>query len=205
MARIPIFDSEAVEGSSGLLVEHSLSQNDWRTSRPVRLSGDQRNVSYEFILSGRNLSAWALEWYQEFWGDNPYINIVGSTGLPSGMRQDADISNNFPGERVFPGSLASYPWAREQISLAGLAGAITHYNITRYVTMTVPSAGNAECRWFPMLVHGYWVRLKIRTTTATAQVSPLPQLRVYAHVGGASELAEYCERLAVPFDWVIPE
>lgn len=207
MARIPIFDSVAVVGNQGIAVDNGLAQDSWVPSRPVRLTGglagDQRNISHEFVLSGDSLSAWDIEWYQEFWGDTPYVNVVGPENIPPAMRQGASVGP-FPVERVFPGSGAAYPWAREQIAIAGLAGVIAHYDITRQVTMTVPAIGGAHCKWFPMLVHGYWTRLQVRTTTATAGVT-LPRLRIFAHVGGATNIAEYTERIDVPFDWGIPE
>jgi len=207
MGRIPIFDSEASVGSNGLGVDHALAQDSWVISRPVRLTGgpagDQRNISYEFVLSGLSLTDWAIEWYQSFWGDTPWVNLVSAVGLPQAMRQGVPIGA-FPDERVFPGSAAAYPWAREQIAVAGIGGIIAHYNILRQVTMTVPALGGADCRWYPMLVHGYWTRLHIRTTTVTADVV-VPRLRVFAHVGGSTDIAEYTERIAEPFDWFIPE
>jgi len=207
MSRIPIFDSAATEGSAGQPVDNPLAQDQWSYSRPVPLrsgpAGDQRNIAYEFVLSGEDYSAWDFEWYQSFWGDCPFVNLGGAP-LPPSMRQTVAIGA-FPLQRVFPDSLDGYPWAREQIAIAGLIGAINHYNITRYVTMTVPGPGEADCRWFPMLVHAYWVRIHVRTTTALPQGATTPRLRVFAHVGGASEIGEYTERQDKPFDWEIPE
>ena len=41
--------------------------------------------------------------------------------------------------------------------------------------MAVPEANQCDARWFPMIVHSYYVRLAVRTTTATEDVDPLPR------------------------------
>jgi hypothetical protein len=193
-ARIPIYDSVAnATKPGGHTINHSLNQNTWRTSQPVRLfggpGGDIRNVSFEFILSGDNVSSWDFEWYQEFFGDSPHIDRPNET-------------LKYPTNRVFPHKEPNTPWCRETVSIAGAAGAIDHYEITRSLTMqNTNGAGYGHSLWFPMLVHGLWGRIKIRTTTATGGVSPLPILRIYAHIAGHTDVEHYVERLTAPWDY----
>lgn len=206
MARIPIYDSIATLFSDGsTAVDQALVTDDWKRSAGVRLSGgpagDQRNVSYEFVLSGSVLTAFVFEWYQEFWGDYPYI-WGAVENLPSPMLPKN--TTPMPTDRVFPGAPTSCPWAREQIAIAGAAGAIDHYDITRSTTMTVPAVNSAHCKWLPMLVHGYWTRIAIRPTTTIGD--PAPRLRIYAHVGGHTDVGEYTEALSVPYNYgLLPE
>lgn len=209
MARILIFDSEATEDNNGGAVSMALSQNSWVTSQSMRChggpGGDKRNVSYEFVLSGNPVGASIdLEWYQTFFNDHPWVNLP--VALPPEFQQVFPAGSTppaMPSTRVFPESGAEYPWAREQIAIAGAAGVIDHYNITRNVAgMAVPAAGQADCRYFPMMVHTLWTRLQIRTTTDLASY---PRLRVYAHGSGLTDVAAYTERINKVFSWVIPE
>jgi hypothetical protein len=210
MARILIYDSEKTVEDAGQAVDMALSENEWKTSVPVRAhggpKGDQRNISYEFILSGNPLStAIDFEWYQEYFNDHPWVNI--GSNLPTGFRQvfpEGSPPSGYPGSRVFPGSGAEYPWAREQVAIAGAAGVIDHYNITRNVAgMSVPGADGADCRYFPMLVHTLWVRIAIRTTTAQP-VGGYPQFRIFAHGGGLTDIEAYSERIDEVFAWEVP-
>jgi hypothetical protein len=168
--------------------------------------GDQRNISYEFVLSGDPISsALDFEWYQEFFNDHPWVNLGAS--LPDGFRQvftPATPARAYPDARVFPGSAENYPWAREQVAIAGAAGAIDHYNVTRAIaSMSVPMASGADIRYFPMLVHTMWVRIAIRTTTATP-AGGYPHFRIYGHAGGLTEIEAYSERISTIFDWAVP-
>lgn len=169
--------------------------------------GDQRNISYEFVLSGEPTGEDIdFEWYQEFFNDHPWINLGAS--LPEGFRQIFTPVNPalaYPTDRVFPNSGALYPWAREQVAIAGAAGAIDHYNVTRTIAdVSVPSATGADCRYFPMLVHTMWVRIAIRTTTA-APAGGYPRLRIYGHGGGLTDIEAYSERIDQVFDWTVPD
>jgi hypothetical protein len=205
MSRVLIYDSEATEDTQGNDPEQGLVTNEWKRSYPMRChggpKGDQRNVSYEFVLAGNPIStAIDLEWYQEFFNDHPWVNL--STALPAEFRQVWVEPPPFPTQRVFPGSGAEYPWAREQVAIAGAAGVIDHYNITRNVaSMSVPSGEGADCRYFPMLVHTLWARIAVRTTTA---LGSYPRLRIYGHTGGIGEVEEYTERTSKPFAWAVP-
>lgn len=207
MARVLIYDSRATEDSQSRGIEMSLQENVFKTTYPMRAhggpKGDQRNISYEFILSGDPVGQEIdLEWYQEFFNDHPHVNL-GST-VPPGFRSayPAGIAPpSFPDPRIFPGSGAAYPWAREQVAIAGAAGVIDHYNITRNVaSVSVPEAQSADCRYFPMLVHTLWVRIKIRTTTASP-AGGYPRLRIYAHGGGLTDIEAISERIDQVFSW----
>ena len=179
MARILIYDSSATAGSAGVAVVMGLAQNTWRRSQPVRAFclGDIRNVAYEFILNGGvDASSWAFEWYQEFFADKPWLAE----------------SPRFPSDRAFPGAATTDPWSREQVEIVGATGAIDHYDATRTITLASPSA-----KWLPMVIQTLWVRLAIRTTTATAGVS-LPKLQIVAHIGGHAE-EQALETLTTPY------
>ena len=101
-------------------------------------------------------------------------------------------SPRFPSDRAFPGAATTDPWSREQVEIVGATGAINHYDATRTITLASPSA-----KWLPMVIQTLWVRLAIRTTTATAGVS-LPKLQIVAHIGGHAE-EQALETLTTPY------
>lgn len=202
MARILIYDSDATVDDAGQAVEMTMDGN-FKPSSPMRLhggpKGDQRNVSYEFVISSELGLSIDLEWYQAFFNDHPMVNLPLS--LPLNFRQQATPGiNPKPGGRIFPGSSGEYPWAREQIAIAGAAGAIDHYDITR----AIASAGgvaepSADCRYYPMLVHALWCQVQVRPTSA----APWPRVRIFAHGGGLDNIASYTERQLLPFSWAV--
>jgi hypothetical protein len=154
------------------------------------------------VLSGTPISTnVTFEWYQEFFNDHPWVNL--SSALPANFRQAFTTPPAYPNVRVFPGSESDYPWAREQNAIAGAAGAISMYNVTRTTAnMFVPEVKNADCRYYAMFVHTLWVRIAIRTTTS---LGTYPRFRIYAHAGGIGEEAEYAERISIPYGWATPE
>lgn len=176
---------------------------NFKPSSPVRLhggpKGDQRNISYEFVISSATGLTATFEWYQAFFNDHPWVNLP--TALPQSFRQQATPGiNPKPGGRVFPGSLGEYPWAREQIAIAGADGVINHYNIVRTMTdVGAVAEPEADCRYFPMLVHSLWCHIQVRPTSA----APYPRLRIFAHIGGLGNLAAYTERQLLPFSWAV--
>jgi len=202
MARILIFDSTATQNDADEPVEMGLARNVYATSMPVRMhggpSGDQRHVSYEFIVSSDEGFSTNIEWYQEFFNDHPWVNMP--SALPASFRATTIIPAR-PTYRVFPGSSNSMPWAREQVAIAGAAGVIDHYDITRVITTAgVAKWPDADCRYYPMLVHALWVRIKIRVTDAgSGDLPDYPRIRVFAHAGGLGNIASYTERSTRPF------
>ena len=203
MARILIYDTDATVDDAGQALEHAMDGN-FKPTVPMRLhggpSGDQRNISYEFVVSSDAGLSITLEWYQEFFNDHPWVNLP--TQLPVNFVQQATPGiNPKPAGRVFPGAASEYPWAREQVAIAGAAGAIDHYDITRTVTNAGGAANpDADCRYFQMLVHALWCRIQIRPTSA----APYPRVRIYAHCGGLDNIAAYTERQLLPFSWQVP-
>lgn len=203
MARVFIYDSDATVDDQGQAVEFAMD-GGFKPSSPMRLHGgprgDQRNVSYEFVVSGTAGLSMDLEWYQEFFNDHPWINLPQS--LPQYFTPQASAGiNPKPQARRFPGAGSEYPWAREQVAIAGDDGAIAHFNITRTVTAAGGSPEpSADCRYFPMLVHALWCRIQIRPTSA----EPWPRLRIFAHGGGLDDIASYTERANLPFSWSVP-
>jgi len=210
MARILIFDNTATVDDAGNDVEMGPTvQNQWRTSQAVRChggqSGDQRNISYELVVDSDAGYNTTIEWYQEFFNDHPWVNLTTEVLRPYFNYTATTQPAAMPSTRVFPASTGEYPWAREQVAIAGAAGIINHFNIVRTVTNAGGEARpSADCRYYPMLVHTLWTRIKLRATDAGAQIGDeyvYPRIRMYAHIGGLGELAEFTERQLLPFSW----
>jgi len=194
VAHILIFDSDATELEDGSAADMSLAAvSDEKASMPVRLfaaNGHIENISYEFLYRDVNGGADVdLQWYQQFYNDRSH---VGEPDLPNGQ---GNAGHRAPTTRTFPGTNPVDAWAREHTEeVTAGTGTTDHYAITRQVTMSANS-----CAYFPMIVHGMWVSLRILTTT----VGFPGRLIVFAVTGGVGA-TDYLENtLTAPYQYIV--
>jgi len=193
VAHILIFDSGATVLEDGAEADMSLAAvADEKRSMAVRLftvKGHIENISYEFLHRGAVGSADAdFVWHQQFYNDRSH---VGEPDLADGQG-NAGVR---PGARSFPGTVPGDAWSREHTEeVTAGTGTTDHYPITRQVTMPVNS-----CAYFPMIVHGMWVRLNISTTT----VDFPGRLIIFAVTGGLGA-TDYLENvLTAPYQYIV--
>lgn len=172
MAHLLIFDSAATTDADGDPIDGSFGAPGGGVltaaalhTKPARIygapNGDIEKIGFEFWIQSN--ATFTLSWYMEFFSDAP-------------------VNYPLPINHVAPGVSPTAQWAREQTEEVAGSGVVNHYNVVRAIN----AAGGAavDVRYFPMIVHGLFVRLAVYA--AAAPIAGL-NLRIYAVVGGVDQ------------------
>lgn len=183
MAHLLIYDSAATVDADGNAINGAFAAPGAGVlaatpifTKPVRLygapDGDISQVGFEFWVTSD--ASFTLNWYMEFYNDRP-------------------VDYPLPTNHVAPLEVPTAAWAREQTEEVAGAGVVNHYNVARAIN----AAGGAtrDVRYFPMVVHGLFVRLALYS--AAAPIAGYAA-RVYAVVGGVDQQVVY-DALTTPW------
>lgn len=217
MARIMVFDSDPNNAygrldTAGNTVPYSgqllsLSADQPTRTMAIRALSKGQDIAYvgwEFLVSATNLPLnWqiALRWWMEFYNDR-LVTTAGAGGSQVVV----------PTQRNWIDVDPTNPWMRETCMVdSGGAGArgtrlLNMYGTERLVyfrartNAVAGDPGAADSLYFPLAVHAAWARVGFyadTTLTTGASLTALQassvHLRVFAHIGGHSEI-QYLEQ-----------
>lgn len=203
-----IFDSSAIRTSrSDSAISMALAADDTpRWSTALRLfgnpDGDVQRLGFEFNLTGPagSVTQVPIRWAMEFWNDRLAVDrnfYQYAPGPQDGRRQAAgmEVSSTVGSPHL--------NWARECVEIVGAAGAVTHFQTSRLVTMQVSTAVEPTRQvcsaYFPMEVHAMWVRLRVWQATGDVALPATHRLFIYGVCGGYAG-TKYMEENIYPWD-----